>query len=230
MVHEILDSSFVVQGIYGLKDIETTMKDILSHYKKKVVPITYLSKDTMRFVSDLSSPPGLIAVGEKPAKPVERQFRSNQPPFILVLHQIQLPQNLGALIRTAEAAAVSEVWITQGSANPYGPKALRGSSGSVFRIPIRADLNLHSALKELTEDGFRVVGAAQDGKKVYHQISWRKPTALVMGSEGSGLPIEEHKYLKETIRIPMAGKTESLNVGAAAAVCLFEAYKQRQLN
>jgi TrmH family RNA methyltransferase len=145
-----------------------------------------------------------------------------------VIHNVQLPQNVGALIRTAEGAGVSDIYMTGSSADAWGPKALRGSSGSAFRVPIRKVAALAEALSELKTQGVRSVAATQNGKTAYDKVDWKQPSAVVMGSEGSGFSVEELALFDETLRIPMKGRVESLNVGSAAAVCLFEAARQRQ--
>ena len=226
LVQELLESPLLVEGVYCHKKLEGNILNMLIMSKRKNIPITYLNDQTIDFVSDLTTSPGIIAVARKPDPPSE-EIPSEKKPLILVIHQIQLPQNVGALIRTAEATGVTEIWTTTKTADPFGPKALRGASGSSFRLPIRTGLPLHEAIALLSKNKIRVVAATQEGHTRYDKVPWDKPTALVMGSEGSGFTIEEMKYLKDTLSIPMKGRVESLNVATAAAICLFEASKHR---
>ncbi|OVE76112.1 hypothetical protein BVX98_06435 [bacterium F11] len=228
LIEEYARSGFSLKTLVCLKTMEGAVENLKRIYHIDNVPVQYVTSEVMDFVSDLASPPGILAIGERPEPSRFEPLPKEKFPLILVIHQIQLPQNMGALIRTAEATGVTEVWTTNRTADPYGPKVLRGSMGSVFRVAIRTGLDLHTALKTLNSQHVHVIGATQEGKRVYSGISWIRPTALILGSEGSGLSIEETKYMNDTIRIPMLGKVESLNVGIAAAVCLFEASKQRR--
>ena len=120
------------------------------------------------------------------------------------------------------------MWTTPSTADPFCPKALRGSAGSIFRVPIRLNVEISDAIKMLHSHQIKVFGTTQDGERSYDEIAWRDSVALIMGSEGSGLDGNEIQFLDGTIRIPMMGHVESLNVGSAAAICLFEASKQRR--
>ena len=195
--------------------------------KSPSIPITVLSEDVMAFCSDLSSPQGLIAL----AKPPERPSTPRESPGAtlgLVIHGVQLPQNVGALLRTAEAAGVTDVLLSSTSADPWGPKALRGSSGSAFRVRIDRVPMLMDIRTQLKRRGMMMLAASQNGRMHYDEVDWRKPVALVVGSEGAGFSSEELTMFDQTIKIPMQGRVESLNVATAAAVCLFEAARQRR--
>jgi tRNA G18 (ribose-2'-O)-methylase SpoU len=146
----------------------------------------------------------------------------------LILIGAQLPQNVGAMLRTAEGAGVVEVWICEATTDPFGPKAVRGSSGSCFRVPVRVGMRLDQALERLQSAGITPVAATQNGTIDYDRFDWRKPAALVLGAEGTGFSTEQEALFTTKLRIPMAGKIESLNVATAAAVCLFEAARQRR--
>lgn len=228
LLEEATRSSIKILAIYCLKQNESEIKKIRGPSNSNI-SLTILSKEVMDFVSDLKTPPGIITITSKPIiLPLSAALKKSQPPFIAVLHKIQLPQNVGALVRTAEASNVTEVWTTSQSADPFGPKALRGSSGSIFRIPIRTNLNLAGALYELKSHNLRIFAATQTGQIRYDEVPWDEPVALVLGSEALGFSKEELSLFQNTIRIPMSGQVESLNVGVAGAICFFEAKKFRE--
>ena len=225
LLEELLKSGWPPQEIYSTAGHVERVKQLLSRFSREGAPLRVLSEDVMAFVSSVDSAPGVIAVAKKrPARPAP----SGGMPLVLVLHGLQLPQNVGAILRTAEAAGVSEIWTTRGTADPFGPKALRGSSGSAFRLPIRAAASLTEAASAISTSGAVIVGATQNGRLAYDRLDWTRPIALVLGSEGGGFSEADAALLTETAKIPMAGSVESLNVAGAAAVCLFEAARQRR--
>lgn len=228
IVGEFFDSPWAVTSLFHTAETRAEAKSLLSFSRRKDVATFELTDDVMKFCSDLNAPPGLIAVGPRPprrAHPID----TKQNPLLLVIHGLQLPQNVGALMRTAEATGVAEIWATDKTADAYGPKSVRGSSGSVFRVPVRTNVPFAAAMNELKSQGVTVVGSSQNGAVDYTNFDWKKPTALVMGAEGPGLSADDTKQFDKLVRIPMKGKVESLNVGVAAAVCLFEAARQRSL-
>lgn len=189
------------------------------------LPIVTLSDDVMSFVSDLAAPPGLIAVAKRQAS---APLITSEPPFHLVLSGLQLPQNVGALLRTAEAAGVHRVWLTKGTADPFGPKVIRGSSGSVFRVPVGSGRSLLDVGASLKSQGMSLVATSAKASRDYDDFDWRGPVALAIGSEGAGFSADEERVFDVMVRIPMAGAVESLNAAAAAAVCMFEVARQRR--
>lgn len=225
LTEDLLKSHWVPQHIYCTeKELEPARK-LLAAYKKSSVPISILSPNVMEFVSDLTSPPGLITI----AKWQEIRIPgSSSDPLVLIIHGLQLPQNLGGLLRTAEAAGVTEVRVTKNSAHPFGPKALRGSTGSVFRLPVKTGESLPDIIEDCRARGIKIAAASAKASISYDSFTWSAPSALLLGAEGPGLKEEEIKAVDAVIRIPMQGDVESLNVGVAGALCLFEAVRQRK--
>jgi TrmH family RNA methyltransferase len=140
---------------------------------------------------------------------------------------VQNPGNLGGLLRTAEAAGATGAILTAGCADPLSWKALRGSMGSAFRLPHLRGLAIGDALSALEARGIAVLATAADGERRYDEADLRGPVALVVGSEGAGLPAAVCRRAAARLRVPLAGPVESLNVGVAAALVLFEAARQR---
>lgn len=176
-----------------------------------------------RTVADTEAPQGIILIAERPAR---RPFAKSLLPLMLFLNEINNPSNLGAILRTAEAAGVSHVVLSKGSADPYSPKALRASMGSAFRLTIEEGEALAEAATITRERGGVVTGSDIHGAVSYVDLDWSKPRMLVFGSEAHGLSDAEKALLDETISIPMSEGVESLNLAVSAGVVLFEARRQ----
>jgi 23S rRNA (guanosine2251-2'-O)-methyltransferase len=147
--------------------------------------------------------------------------------LILVLDGVQDPHNLGACLRTAEAAGVHAVIIPKDRAAGLTPVARKAAAGAAERVPVIAVTNLARTLKRLVDLGYWVTGLAGEATLGLFDADLSGPRVLVLGAEGEGLRRLTKEHCHELVRIPMAGKAESLNVSVAAAVCLYEAVRQR---
>ena len=195
--------------------------------------ISEVSKEALRSAVSTKNPDGVAAIIQKS---LINQFNIEpKDDFILVLDRIQDPGNLGNLFRTALAAGVNGI-LLGGGANPFNQKVLRSSCGSIFHLPFRriegdaAKIcnDLLEALNDLSKKGFQIVMAIADNKlskispKPYWEINWLKPTALILGNEGSGIHNKIQDTFKETITIPHSALVESLNVACVAVPLLLE--------
>ena len=150
-------------------------------------------------------------------------------PMVVVACGVQDPGNLGALMRTAEAAGATGFLATSGSADLAHPRAVRATMGAIFRLPA-ADGEIEAILDRALAAGLRLVGAEARGATAYDACDWTGRLALLLGGEGAGLPDAAKRRLAARVTIPMAPGVESLSVGAAAAVLLFEAARARRLS
>ena len=149
-------------------------------------------------------------------------------PFVLVAVSVADPGNAGTLMRCAEAAGTDGIVFAGAGADPYGPKAVRASAGSVFRLPpVLAD-DPAATLSELRDRGLRTLGAAAGRGLPYDRADLCGPLALVVGSESHGLPASLAGCIDGWVHVPLGGQAESLNVGAAAAVLCFEVQRRRR--
>jgi len=189
------------------------------------IAVRRVSDGLLASLSELETAQGLLALARRPSFDEERVFRGT--PLVLVADGVQNPGNLGGLIRTAEAAGATGAILTAGCADPFAWKALRGSMGSAFRIPHLRGLAIGDALFTLKARGVAVLATAVGGERRYDEADLRGPVALVVGSEGAGLPAAVLERAAGRLRIPLAAPVESLNVGVAAALVLFEAARQR---
>lgn len=147
--------------------------------------------------------------------------------LIVVLDGIEDPHNLGAILRTADAAGVDGVVVQTRRAAALGGAAAKASAGAVAHVKIAQVVNIARAIDELKELGVWIVGLAGDADTMYDAIDYAVPTAVVVGAEGSGLRRLVREKCDFTACIPMRGRVSSLNVSVAAAVVLFEAVRQR---
>lgn len=149
-------------------------------------------------------------------------------PLLLVLDGVQDPHNLGACLRVADAAGVHVVVLPRDRAAPLSAVARRAASGAAETVPIFQVTNLARALDAMKEAGVWLYGAAQDAPQEIYEEELTGPMALVLGGEGEGLRRLTRERCDRLVRIPMAGKVESLNVSVAAGVVLYEAMRQRR--
>jgi RNA methyltransferase, TrmH family len=163
------------------------------------------------------TPTGIMALAGIPVMPVIRKD------FCLLLEDIQDPGNLGALLRTAAAAGVDAVYLSKGCTEAWSPKALRAGQGAHFSVPVREGVDLAAVAVDFPGPVLAAVPAASD---ILFELDLCGPTAFLFGNEGSGLSSAVMAAAARHVRIPMPGGTESLNVAAAAAVCLFERVRQ----
>lgn len=178
-----------------------------------------VSEDVMGAMSDVVTPPGLLAV-----LPMQPAPLPPQPSLLLILDAVRTPGNLGTMLRTAGAAGVDAVLLGPGCVDAYNPKVVRGGMGAHLRLPI------HSA-------GWQAIAgyagstqtwlAAAGGHTPYTDVNWRRPSALIVGNEAAGAGPEARRLAQGSVYVPMHADTESLNAAMAAGIILFEAVRQR---
>ena len=158
------------------------------------------------------------------------QVNNGRPPLVLGLDAVEDPRNLGAILRTAECAGVNGVFIPERRAVGLTGTVAKTAAGALDRVPVARVTNLVQLIEQLKQRNIWVIGAAADGTSNYTEWDWTVPSALFLGSEGSGL----HRLVRERcdalVRIPVRGQIESLNVSVATGVILYEALRQRGVN
>jgi len=173
------------------------------------------------------APQGVAALLKLPAfSSAQLLDRSSQGPLV-VAAGLQDPGNLGTILRSAEAFGAAGVFLTEGTVSPYNSKVLRGSAGSIFRLPF---LRIPSAelIPLLRARGVRLLATSSHQGTLLSQISWILPLAIFIGNEGAGLSRELTREMDETLAIPQAAQVESLNAGVAASIVLYEAARNRK--
>ncbi len=147
--------------------------------------------------------------------------------FVVVCVEVRDPGNAGAVIRVAHAAGAQAVVCCEGTVDPFNPKTVRASAGSVLHVPVVVAGGGEEVLDALADQGLRRVAAVSKGGTPYGDVDLTSPMALVLGNEASGLPARLEERLDARVTIPMGGGAESLNVSTAAAVLCFEAARRR---
>ncbi len=176
-------------------------------------------------VAQTQSPQGIAALVELPAYKLE-QIVAAPKPLLLVACRIQDPGNLGTIMRTALAFSASAFLTMQETVSPFNPKAVRASSGAIFRLPLVCGLNPHEALPFLSVHA-RIVAAERNSPASLAQADLRGPLAILVGRESTGLPEEIGRYASQLLSIPIRKEVDSLNAATAASNFLYEAARQR---
>jgi TrmH family RNA methyltransferase len=178
--------------------------------------------------TDTTTPQGIAAVARRPEVPVaEALDAARRGPLALVLVDVADPGNAGTLLRAAEASGAAAVLFCGGSVDPCNPKCVRASAGALFHLPVSGGGDPVAVLEGLGEVGVQRAATVVRGGAPYHELDLTGPVAIVLGSEAHGLPAALHDHVDLRCTIPMAGRSESLNVAMAGAILCFEAQRQR---
>jgi 23S rRNA (guanosine2251-2'-O)-methyltransferase len=201
--------------------------------KRQGVPVKEI--DRQRFL-ELSSDPNaqgvLAAVATKQYVDIEALLQvsadKNEPPFLLVLDEIEDPHNVGALIRTAECAGIHGVILPKHHAATLNETVAKASAGASLHLPAAKVTNIASTLEELRSRGVWIVGTDMQGEKAFDEMDYRGPIAIVVGNEGKGIRRLVKEKCDFLVKIPMYGKIGSLNASVAGGLVLFAAARSRQ--
>jgi 23S rRNA (guanosine2251-2'-O)-methyltransferase len=150
------------------------------------------------------------------------------PALLVVLDGVEDPRNVGAILRTVDAAGADGIVRQVRHAAPLGGAAAKASAGAMAHVPVATVVNIARALEELQQAGVWTVGLSSGASQTYDEVDYTVPTAIVLGAEGAGLRRLVRERCDWLVSIPMQGQVESLNVSAAAAIALFEAVRQRR--
>jgi RNA methyltransferase, TrmH family len=184
-------------------------------------PVHLVTDRAAKALSDTVTPVGLVAVCEIPATSLE-DVLAGSPRLIAAAVEIGEPGNAGTLIRIADAMGAAAVVLAGHSVDPYNGKCLRASAGSIFSVPVVVASEAHEAVAALRAAGLQLLATTVDGETPLDQAVLSAPTAWLFGPEAHGLPTDIAAAADHRVRIPMAGGAESLNVAAAAAICLYQ--------
>ena len=222
-----IDKIYIARG-----ETDATLGHIASTARGKGVVVTEADRRKLDGMSRTKSHQGVIAIAAVRAYAevddlLNAAREKGEPPLILVCDELSDPHNLGAVIRTADAAGAHGVIIPKRRSAGLTATVGKTSAGAVAHVPVARVPNLPALLKELKEAGVWVFGAAMDGATPLYQADLKGPAAIVIGSEGAGMGRLVAESCDFTVSIPMFGKINSLNASAAAAVLLYEAVRQR---
>jgi len=166
-------------------------------------------------ISQTESPQGIFAVVKM--KKFSIEFRDKR---FVIFDRIQDPGNLGTIIRTSDAAGFNTIILDKGSVDPFNPKVVRSSQGSLFHLKI-INSDIKRIIEELKDRGVKILGTSPKGDKIYTDVNIRDRLAIVFGNEAKGIRDEILSMCDETIRIPIYGRAESLNVSVSSGIILY---------
>lgn len=227
---EVLRSELSIEAV--IVSDQLAQKDrasaLLTELAAKAARVANVSEKLLESISYTKTPQGVVVLASRPNSGSEH-LAANQPdnPLIVVMHRINNPVNVGAVLRTAEAAGATGAIATQQTSDPFSPKSLRGAMGSAFRLPVWFGPSYEETIAWCRERGLQTVCASVNGTQNHDEANWTKPCAVIMGPESEGLSEAEISLASDCVRIPMQGLAESLNVAVAAGVLLYEAARQR---
>jgi TrmH family RNA methyltransferase len=222
LLAEALDAGLEIEGVYV---DERVAPDVVERARSAGVPVHELAAGVVERVADTVTPRPVLAVAARHDVGLDAVAGAD---LAVVCVGLQDPGNAGTVVRTAEAAGAGAVIFTDDTVDVFSPKSVRASAGSLFHVPLVAGGNPVQVLDGLGAAGATRLGAVAHGGRSLYDADLTGPTAVVLGSEAHGLPPEVVAALDVEVTVPHAGRTESLNVGMAAAVICFEALRQRQ--
>ena len=204
---------------------DAAVRRLAQHLAEEGADVFIVSRKTLEAMSPVKTPAGAVGIARRSLSSLEEALNTANP-LVVVAHDVQDPGNVGGIMRTAEAAGATAFIATQSTADPLGWKALRGSMGSALRLPIARD-DIKTTLEAFHKAGIVPTALVPRGGEPLFATDLKAPTALILGGEGPGLPPEIVRRIDRRVSIPMLGPVESLNVGVAAALVLYEAFRQR---
>lgn len=219
LVEEAVEEKASIQKIVICEECVndgTLSKELL--YKIATYECIYVTEKVFSILSDVKSPQGILAV-------IEKNDQNNQIDYsqdiIIALDDIQDPGNLGTIIRTVDSSGLNQMIVSKGSSDSYNPKVVRSTMGAIFRVRVIEVENLATTLKEIQKQHFEVVVTALDTNNSIYDIEY-KNKVIVIGNEANGVSKEVQSIADKKVKIPMLGKTESLNAAVATGVMIYE--------
>ncbi len=192
---------------------------------RRAIKLIEVAEKAFKKISYRQHPDGVLAIARIPAAR-EIRLSSRHNPLILVADSLEKPGNLGAILRTADAAGADLVLVTNSQVDLYNPNVIRASLGTIFTVHPRL-ISREEAIGWLKNRRIKIVVATPNATKNYWQFNYRQPVALVVGAEHEGVSAEWLAAAHQRVVIPMRGNIDSLNVSVSAAVIVFEALRQR---
>ena len=221
-----LDKVMIKNGLEG--DLSQELKELL---KRKRIFVQYVPEEKLNKVTRQNHQ-GVIAFAAQIEyydleSVVTTALEGEQPALFLVLDGVTDVRNFGAIARSAECAGANAIIIPAKGSAQINSEAIKASAGALHFIPVVKVPSLRSAIFYLRESGVKIVASTEKAKDMMYKVDMTPPTAIIMGSEDKGISSDNLKFADELIKVPLSGQIESLNVGVAAALVMFEAVRQR---
>lgn len=221
-----VDKIFIQNGLQG--PIVMDLKKLLAQHniRANYVPIEKLNRFTRK------NHQGIVAfIADIPFYKIEdivpQLFEEGKTPFILILDRLTDVRNFGAICRTAECVGVDAIVIPDKGAAPINSDAIKTSAGAIYNIKICKEKNLAHSVDFLQQSGISVFASTEKAQKLIYETNFKEPCAIVMGNEETGISKEVMHHSDEKVKLPIVGKTQSLNVSVACGALLYEVVRQR---
>ena len=224
-VAEALASKRVVKEVFHTGPAEPRLRTVIASAEEQGVPVRLVSPEVMGHLTSTVTPQGVVAVAR--FVDVRLDDAAVGAGCIAVLVEVRDPGNAGTILRSADASGAEAVVFTRSSVDVYNQKTVRATAGSLFHVPVVREVDAATAVGTLREKGFAILAAAADGPGSVYDADLTRPTAVLFGNEANGLPADALSLADRTMRVPITGRAESLNLAAAATLVLFESARQR---
>ena len=231
LCEEAIDSGLSIEAVIYSEHLarKDRAAKLISRLERVAIKSAAVSEKLLESISFTTTPQGIIVLARRSETEFEAFAKAQRgSPLLVILHEINNPVNVGAIVRAAEAAGVSGVIATAKTADPFSPKALRGAMGSVFRLPIWNGCSYAESVNWCHAKNIQIICAAANGQKLYTYIDWRRGSVLIVARESVGFTSDEVNLADHIARVPMQGRVESLNVAVATGIILYEAARQRE--
>lgn len=233
-VLEALKANQEIDKVLILNNLKTPVaKEIVELVKSKGISLNRVPQEKLNRITKQNHQ-GIIAF----ASPVKFQeirqivpqlFKRTKAPFLLILDRISDVRNFGAIVRTAECAGVDAIIIPKKGAAQINAETVKTSAGALFNIPICKVGGIETILPYLIENGIKLVACTEKTQRMYTEVDYKQPIGIIMGSEENGIASSNMNKCDYIVKIPLVGKTGSLNVSVAAGAIIYEAVRQRNI-
>lgn len=224
MFEEAITEGVLVKAYFSESYYKNRMEEI--HGYGETLSYEILSDSIFGQISETMTPQGVLGIVRMKSYDISELIKGKNP-SILMLEDIRDPGNLGTMIRTAEGAGISGIILNQTSVDVYNPKVIRSTMGSIYRLPVIVAEDFQATIRQMKEEGIEIFAGHLSGKLYDSENGFLGKCAILIGNEANGLSDEVSQLADSRIRIPMAGKVESLNAAVAAAVLMYEISRQR---
>ncbi len=204
-------------------------KEILANAARNRTSVVLLEQRLFEEVVPSETPQGVLAVLKEPPRAQLQGLSLSETAQVVVLEGVQDPSNVGAIVRIADAVGAAAVLCVKGTADPYAPKAVRASAGSVLHLPVLLVESIAEVITWLRNQGCQIVATVPEGGINLFAAEFSERVAVLVGNEGHGLSAEAKKAADLLVTVPMFGRTQSLNVAVATAVVLYEIVRRFQV-
>ena len=238
-----LNKEFVIEGIKLIKEAieeKAEIKQIVicdNCQNSDIIPkelmyeiakyaCVYVTENVFKTISDVNTPQGILAVIGRNTGEAEIDYTQD---IIVALDDIQDPGNLGTILRTVDSIGLNQILVSKGTADSYNPKVVRSTMGAIFRVKIIECEDLEKTLREAKKQKFKLVVTSLQTEKSLYDIDFNRKV-IVIGNEANGVEQKIQDLADEKIKIPMLGKTESLNASVATGIVLYEYVRQKITN